>query len=49
MVDMEVTTMALVWGKEVRFWSLVEKVTGMGDHLVCVIGPSTATWFTSLY
>jgi hypothetical protein len=38
-----VRTIALVWGNEVRFTSWAEKVMGMWDHLVWVMGPSTAT------
>jgi hypothetical protein len=38
-----VMTIALVWGNEVRFTSLVEKIIGMWDHLVWLIGLSAST------
>jgi hypothetical protein len=38
-----VTTMALVWGNKARFISWDEKVIGIWDHLVWVMGPSTTT------
>jgi hypothetical protein len=38
-----VTTIASVCGNEARFMSYDEKVIGMWDHLVWVMGPSTAT------
>jgi hypothetical protein len=36
-------TMASVWGNEARLASWDEKVMGMWDHLIWLIGPSTAT------
>jgi hypothetical protein len=41
-------TIAMVWGKEVRFMSLAEKIIGMWDHFVLVIGSLATTRFTSL-
>jgi hypothetical protein len=38
-----VMTMALVWVNEARFTSWAEKVIGIWDYLVWVIGPSTIT------
>jgi hypothetical protein len=38
--------MALVCENEVRLMSWEEKVIGMWDHLVWVIGPLTVTWLT---
>jgi hypothetical protein len=43
-----VMTIASVWGNEARFTSWDEKVMGMRDHLVWVMGPSTTTWLTCL-
>jgi hypothetical protein len=39
-------TMASVCGKDTSLMSTLVKVRGMCDHLVCVMGPSTATWLT---
>jgi hypothetical protein len=36
-------TMASVCGKDTSLMLALEKVTGMCDHLVRVIGPSTTT------
>jgi hypothetical protein len=41
-----VTPMASVCGNEVRLTSWEEKVIGIWDHLVWVMGPSIATWLT---
>jgi hypothetical protein len=38
-----VTIMVLVCGNEAMLMSWAENVMGMWDHLVLVIGPSTAT------
>jgi hypothetical protein len=38
-----VMTMELVWGNKARFTSWADKVIGIWDHLVWVMGPSTAT------
>jgi hypothetical protein len=39
-------TMMLVCGNEVRLMSWEEKVIGIWDHLVWVMGPSTTAWLT---
>jgi hypothetical protein len=38
-----VMTMASMWGNEVSFTSWEEKVMGMWDNLVYVMGPSMVT------
>jgi hypothetical protein len=35
-----------VCGNDTSLMSAVMKDSGIGDHLVHVIGPSTATWLT---
>jgi hypothetical protein len=39
-------TMASTWGALRRSTSLVSKVNGTCDHLVCTTGPVRATWLT---
>jgi hypothetical protein len=39
-------TMASVCGNEAKLTSWEDKVMGMWDHLVWVIGPLTTTWLT---
>jgi hypothetical protein len=41
-----VVTMVSVCRNDVRLMSWEEKVIGIWDHLVLVMGPSTATWLT---
>jgi hypothetical protein len=41
-----VVTMASVCGNKVRLMSWEEKVIGIWDNLVWVMGPSTTTWLT---
>jgi hypothetical protein len=41
LMSSSVMTMASVWGNEASFTSWDEKVMGIWDHLVWVMGPST--------
>jgi hypothetical protein len=38
-----VMTMSSIWGNKARFMSWAEKVIGICDHLVWVMGPLIAT------